>query len=217
MSSSSSTPKKPVVLIIRDGWGINPGGKAQAQANGDATLLASTPFHDKLYAQYPWSYISGSGEDVGLPAGQMGNSEVGHLNLGAGRIVYQDLTRINKAIREDTLRTMPALQEAFTKAKGKRLHLLGLVSDGGVHSHQDHLAALCALAQQAGCEEVLVHAITDGRDTAPKSGAGFLAKLEQDISSTGAKIATVIGPGHPLGAQQTRLGRHRLWQRRAAQ
>lgn len=95
-----SMAKKPVVLIIRDGWGINPGGKAQAEANGDATLLARTPFHDHLYATYPWAKVSGSGEDVGLPEGQMGNSEVGHLNLGAGRIVYQDLTRINKSIRE---------------------------------------------------------------------------------------------------------------------
>src|SRR5688572_19387227 len=95
--------KKPVVLIIRDGWGINPGGKAQAEANGDATLLARTPFHEQLYATYPWATVSGSGEDVGLPPGQMGNSEVGHLNLGAGRVVYQDLTRINKAIREGDL------------------------------------------------------------------------------------------------------------------
>src|ERR1700759_4850479 len=132
--------KKPVVLIIRDGWGINPGCKAKAVENGDATLLAHTPYHDYLYATYPWATVSGSGEDVGLPAGQMGNSEVGHLNLGAGRIVYQDLTRINKAIREHELEKNPVLQEAFAKAKGHRLHFLGLVSDGGVHSHQDHLA-----------------------------------------------------------------------------
>ena len=117
--------KKPVVLIIRDGWGINPGGRAQAEANGDATLLANTPFHDHLYATYPWAKVSGSGEDVGLPPGQMGNSEVGHLNLGAGRIVYQDLTRINKAIREGALASNEVLVEAFEKAKGKRLHLLG--------------------------------------------------------------------------------------------
>jgi 2,3-bisphosphoglycerate-independent phosphoglycerate mutase len=193
MSSSSAAPKKPVVLIIRDGWGINPGGKSQAQTNGDATLLAHTPFHDHLYANYPWAQVSGSGEDVGLPAGQMGNSEVGHLNLGAGRVVYQDLTRINKAIRENTLGTNTVLQEAFAAAKGKRLHLLGLISDGGVHSHQDHLAALCQLAQSAGCADVMVHAITDGRDTSPTAGAGYMAKLESDISSTGAKIATVIG------------------------
>ena len=138
--------KKPVVLIIRDGWGINPGGKAQAQANGDATLLAKTPFHDHLYASYPRGTVSASGEDVGLPEGQMGNSEVGHLNLGAGRVVYQDLTRINKSIRDGELAKMPVLVEAFEKAKGKRLNFLGLISDGGVHSHQDHPAARCTAA-----------------------------------------------------------------------
>jgi 2,3-bisphosphoglycerate-independent phosphoglycerate mutase len=193
MSTSSRSLHKPVVLIIRDGWGINPGGREQAQLNGDATLLASTPFHDHLYATYPWSTLSGSGEDVGLPAGQMGNSEVGHLNLGAGRVVYQDLTRINKAIREQTLGTQPVLQEAFAKAQGKRLHLIGLVSDGGVHSHQDHLAELCRLAQAAGCTDVVIHAITDGRDTSPKAGADYMQKLEADIQGTGAQIATVIG------------------------
>ncbi len=187
--------KKPVVLIIRDGWGINPGGKAQAAANGDAVLLANTPFHDALYATYPVSQLSCSGEDVGLPPGQMGNSEVGHLNLGAGRIVYQDLTRINKCIREGQLGQNPILQEAFAKAAvpGGRLHLMGLVSDGGVHSHQDHLVALCAEAKQAGCKDVLVHAITDGRDTAPTSGVAYLAKLAADLVATNAKIATVIG------------------------
>jgi 2,3-bisphosphoglycerate-independent phosphoglycerate mutase len=185
--------KKPVVLIIRDGWGINPGGKAKAVENGDATLLAHTPFHDYLYANYPWAKVSGSGEDVGLPAGQMGNSEVGHLNLGAGRIVYQDLTRINKAIREGELAKNPVLQEAFAKAKGRRLHFLGLVSDGGVHSHQDHLVAICNAAKAAGCGDLMVHAITDGRDTSPKGGAGYLKKLEADLKSSGAQIATVIG------------------------
>lgn len=185
--------KKPVVLIIRDGWGINPGGKAQAQANGDATLLARTPFHDHLYATYPRGTVSASGEDVGLPEGQMGNSEVGHLNLGAGRIVYQDLTRINKSIRDGELAKMPALVEAFEKAKGRRLHFLGLISDGGVHSHQDHLAALCDAAKAAGVDDLMVHAITDGRDTSPTGGAAYLSKLESDLKPSGAKIATVIG------------------------
>ena len=185
--------KKPVVLIIRDGWGINPGGKAQAKANGDATLLARTPFHDYLYATYPWARISGSGEDVGLPAGQMGNSEVGHLNLGAGRIVYQDLTRINKAIREGELEGNEVLREAFAKARGARLHFLGLVSDGGVHSHQDHLAALCQVARAAGVVDIMVHAITDGRDTSPTGGAAYLEKLQSDLAPSGAVIATVIG------------------------
>jgi 2,3-bisphosphoglycerate-independent phosphoglycerate mutase len=185
--------KKPVVLIIRDGWGINPGGKAQAVANGDATLLAKTPFHDHLYATYPCGTVSASGEDVGLPDGQMGNSEVGHLNLGAGRVVYQDLTRINKSIRDGELATMPVLVEAFQQAKGKRLHFLGLISDGGVHSHQDHLAALCNAAKAAGVEDLMVHAITDGRDTSPTGGAAYMAKLEKDLAPSGAKIATVIG------------------------
>lgn len=185
--------RKPVVLIIRDGWGINPGGKASAQQNGDATLLARTPFHDHLYAAYPWARISGSGEDVGLPEGQMGNSEVGHLNLGAGRVVYQDLTRINKAIRDGELAKMPVLAEAFERARGKRLHFLGLVSDGGVHSHQDHLAALCDAAKAAGVGDIMVHAITDGRDTSPTGGAKYLAKLEADLMPSGAVIATVIG------------------------
>ncbi len=185
--------KKPVVLIIRDGWGINPGGKAQAVANGDATLLAKTPFHDHLYATYPRGTVSASGEDVGLPDGQMGNSEVGHLNLGAGRVVYQDLTRINKSIRDGELAKMPVLVEAFEKAKGKRLHFLGLISDGGVHSHQDHLAALCDAAKAAGVDDLMVHAITDGRDTSPTGGAVYMAKLEADLKPSGAKIATVIG------------------------
>jgi 2,3-bisphosphoglycerate-independent phosphoglycerate mutase len=185
--------KKPVVLIIRDGWGINPDGRAKAVENGDATLLARTPFHDHLYANYPWSQVSGSGEDVGLPPGQMGNSEVGHLNLGAGRIVYQDLTRINKSIRESKLAQEPVLVDAFSTAKGKRLHLMGLISDGGVHSHQDHVVALCAAAKEAGCTDVCVHAFTDGRDTSPKGGAEYLARLEKDLAPTGAKIITVIG------------------------
>ena len=185
--------KKPVVLIIRDGWGINPGGRAQAVANGDATLLAKTPFHDQLYAKYPCATLSASGMDVGLPLGQMGNSEVGHLNLGAGRIVYQDLTRINKAIIDGEFSTNAVLVEAFAKAKSSRLHLIGLVSDGGVHSHLEHLIALCQAASAAGVTDVMIHAITDGRDTGPKSGVDFLATVEQEIAPTGAKIATVIG------------------------
>jgi len=184
---------KPVVLIIRDGWGINPGGRAQAEANGDATLLAKTPFHDHLYATDPRATLSASGMDVGLPEGQMGNSEVGHLNLGAGRIVYQDLTRINKAIKDGELKSNPILQDAFSKARGHRLHFLGLVSDGGVHSHQDHLIALAAAAKDAGVDDILVHAITDGRDTSPTGGAGYLADVEAGLKPSGAVIATVIG------------------------
>src|SRR5438128_3836412 len=122
----------PILLIVRDGWGINPGGKEKREENGDATLLARTPFHDRLYRDYPASRLSASGADVGLPKGQMGNSEVGHLNLGAGRIVYQDLTRINKAIAQGELAHNPVAQEAFAAARDHRLHLLGLISDGGV-------------------------------------------------------------------------------------
>jgi len=201
--------KKPVVLIIRDGWGINPGGLEKAVENGDATLLASTPFHDHLYATYPTSKISGSGEDVGLPDGQMGNSEVGHLNLGAGRIVYQDLTRINKAIKDGELDTQPVLQSAFAEAKGKRLHLLGLVSDGGVHSHQEHLAAFCHAAKRAGVTDICVHAITDGRDTSPTGGAAYLRKLEQDLAGSGARIVTVIGRYYAMD-RDTRWERNKL-------
>src|ERR1700722_9979400 len=185
--------KHPVVLIIRDGWGINPDGRARAVENGDATLLAKTPYHDYLYATYPHATLSASGMDVGLPEGQMGNSEVGHLNLGAGRIVYQDLTRINKAIKDGELKSNPILQEAFAKARGHRLHFLGLVSDGGVHSHQDHLIALAAAAKDAGGDDILVHAITDGRDTSPTGGAGYLAYVEAALKPSGAVIATVIG------------------------
>ena len=185
--------KKPVVLIIRDGWGINPGGRARAVANGDATLLAKTPFHDHLYATYPVSTLSASGLDVGLPDGQMGNSEVGHLNLGAGRIVYQDLTRINKAIADGDIAANPVLREAFAKARGRRLHFLGLLSDGGVHSHQEHLIALAKAAKDAGVDDILVHAIMDGRDTSPTGGADYLATVEKGLAPSGAKIATIIG------------------------
>ncbi len=186
-------PKKPIVLIIRDGWGVNPGGTASAERDGNATLLAHTPFHDKLYANFPQARLSASGMDVGLPDGQMGNSEVGHLNLGAGRIVYQDLTRINKSIADGEMEHIPQLQEAFAKAKHSRLHLIGLVSDGGVHSHQDHLVAIAHMAARAGVTDTLIHAITDGRDTSPTSGAGFLAHVEKQLAGSHASIATVIG------------------------
>ena len=184
---------KPVVLIIRDGWGINPSGLAGAQADGNATLLAKTPFHNELYAKYPGATLSASGLDVGLPEGQMGNSEVGHLNLGAGRIVYQDLTRINKAVAEGKLKENPVLQEAFAQAKNTRLHFLGLVSDGGVHSHQEHLIALADAAKEAGVSDIMVHAITDGRDCSPTGGAGYLDHVTKALKPSGAQIATVVG------------------------
>src|SRR5713101_8327744 len=183
----------PVMLIIRDGWGINPGGRDKRNENGDAALLASTPFHDKLYHDYPASRLSASGVDVGLPEGQMGNSEVGHLNLGAGRIVYQDLTRINKALEEGELTRNQVLQETFAGARGHRLHLLGLVSDGGVHSHYSHMVALANAARAAGVAEIFVHAFTDGRDTSPTGGAGFLRTCEKELQKSGAKIITVVG------------------------
>ena len=181
------------MLIIRDGWGINPGGCDKRNENGDATLLASTPFHDKLYRDYPCSRLSASGVDVGLPEGQMGNSEVGHLNLGAGRIVYQDLTRINKAIEESELMRNPVLQETFAVARGHRLHLLGLVSDGGVHSHYSHMIALANAAREAGVMDIFVHAFTDGRDTSPTGGSGFLRTCEKELKKSGAEIVTVVG------------------------
>ena len=184
---------KPIVLVIRDGWGINPGGKAEREKNGDATLLAQTPFHDRLYREYPCTTLSASGEDVGLPAGQMGNSEVGHLNLGAGRIVYQDLTRINKAIGDGELERNEVLREAFAKARNGRLHFIGLVSDGGVHSHYEHLVALAAAAKKAGVEQILVHAITDGRDTSPTGGVDYLTTCADGLAKSGARIITVVG------------------------
>ena len=186
--------KNPVVLIIRDGWGVNPGGKETAQRDGNAVLLADTPYHDMLWSTYPKGFVSASGGDVGLPDGQMGNSEVGHLNLGAGRIVYQDLTRINKSIEEGEMQQNEVLREAMAKAaEGKTLHFIGLVSDGGVHSHQDHLVALCKMAKANGCENILVHAITDGRDTSPTGGEKYLEYVEDAIAGSGARIATVIG------------------------
>jgi 2,3-bisphosphoglycerate-independent phosphoglycerate mutase len=185
--------KKPVVLIIRDGWGVNPGGQETAVKDGNATLLAKTPFHEVMFEKYPKGFLSASGLDVGLPPGQMGNSEVGHLNLGAGRIVYQDLTRINKSIEEGTLAKNPVFVEAMEKAKNSRLHFIGLVSDGGVHSHEDQLIAMVKLAKKAGVKDIFIHAITDGRDTSPTGGQGYLSKVEDEAAKCGAHVATVIG------------------------
>lgn len=185
--------KKPVVLVIRDGWGRNPLGPENAAVSGDATVLANTPFTDSLLAQYPHSLLGASGEAVGLPDGQMGNSEVGHLNLGAGRTVYQDLCRVDLALKDGSLSENKNLQEAYAKAKNTRLHLLGLVSDGGVHSHILHLIGLVRLAYEAGVRDICIHAITDGRDCSPFSGAGFLKQLEDAVAPYGAKIITVIG------------------------
>ena len=181
------------MLIIRDGWGINPGGQKSREQNGDATLLASTPFHDQLYRDYPGGKLSASGSDVGLPEGQMGNSEVGHLNLGAGRVVLQDLTRINKAIADGELTRNHVAQETFATARGHRLHLLGLVSNGGVHSHYDHMIALANAARAANVDEIFVHAFTDGRDSSPTGGRKYLETCEEQLRESGARIVTVVG------------------------
>jgi 2,3-bisphosphoglycerate-independent phosphoglycerate mutase len=180
---------KKTALIILDGWGIGDGSLSDAITN------ANTPFVDSLYVNYPNSTLKTSGEDVGLPEGQMGNSEVGHLNIGAGRIVYQDLARINKAVRERTIDQNPVLLEAFDYAKqhSKAVHFIGLVSEGGVHSSQAHLHRLCDMAKEKGLDRVYVHAFTDGRDTDPKSGLGCLANLEKHLSSSVGTIASVIG------------------------
>src|SRR6202453_4563917 len=166
---------KPVALIIRDGWGVSPKGAAAARQEGNGPLLANLPFHLHLYQSYPQTRLSASGEDVGLPAGQMGNSEVRHLNLGAGRIVYQELTRINKAISDGTLAKNEALVKFLgdLKAKNGALHLWGLLSDGGVHSHIEHLYALVKAAKDAGIAKIFIHAFLDGRDTSPTGGAAY--------------------------------------------
>lgn len=180
---------KKVMLIVMDGWGL---GKKK---NSDAIYHAHTPFVDALYTRYPHSTLITCGEAVGLPEGQMGNSEVGHLNLGAGRIVYQELQRVNVAIREGNFQRNERILHAirFAKLSNKPLHLLGLVSDGGVHSHIDHVKALTSLCATEGLQRVFIHAFTDGRDTDPKSGVGFLIDLQQHLDQTTGKIASVTG------------------------
>lgn len=175
--------------MILDGWGItqNPDVSAPFQAN--------TPFIDGLEKEYPHASLRTDGEYVGLPDGQMGNSEVGHMNLGAGRIVYQNLVKINKALREKTLGTEKVLLDAlaYAKEKGKNIHILGLVSDGGIHSHINHLKGLLDVAKENNAQNVFVHAFTDGRDCDPKSGAGFLADLQEYMGKTTGRLASIIG------------------------
>ena len=180
---------KRVILIIMDGWGL---GKIKS---ADAIQNANVPFVTSLYQKYPNTTLTACGEAVGLPDGQMGNSEVGHLNIGAGRIVYQELQRINVAIRDGELAKNASFLEAiqYAKDKNKPLHLIGLVSDGGVHSHIKHLISIIDLCKANGLKEVFVHAFTDGRDTDPKSGLGFLNELQQHIDATAGKIASVSG------------------------
>ena len=180
---------KKVMLLILDGWGYGQKEEADAIAN------ASTPVMDSLKKTYPNSTLVTHGEQVGLPDGQMGNSEVGHLNIGAGRIVYQELLRINNAIRSGELQQHPVLLEALQHAKvnDKQVHFIGLVSDGGVHSHIDHLLALCEVTQEVGLENVFIHAFMDGRDTDPKGGAEYLETIVQSIDNQNVRIASVIG------------------------
>jgi 2,3-bisphosphoglycerate-independent phosphoglycerate mutase len=195
----------PVVLVILDGWGI---GRDEP---GNAVLHARTPTMDRLWADYPHATLLTSGEDVGLPAGQMGNSEVGHTNIGAGFVVYQWLTRIDLAVANGEFAANPALNRAIDRAveNGSTLHLLGLVSDGGVHSHVRHLVALLRLARSRGlpADRVVVHAFTDGRDTAPDSGLGFLRDLEQAMAAIGVgRVGTVSGRYYAMD-------RDRRWER----
>ena len=177
------------ILVIMDGWGKG------AVASSDAIQHANVPFVQSLYNKYPHTTLTTCGELVGLPDGQMGNSEVGHLNLGAGRIVYQELQRINVAIKNGTFQKNETLLSAirYAKKNNKKLHLLCLVSDGGVHSHTKHLQAITDVCKHEGLNDVFIHAFTDGRDTDPKSGLGFIKELEEHLTHSAGKIASVIG------------------------
>jgi 2,3-bisphosphoglycerate-independent phosphoglycerate mutase len=181
--------RAPVALIILDGWGL------REEADQNAVKLAEPPVFTRLWASYPHATLQASGEAVGLPAGQMGNSEVGHTNLGAGRTVYQDLTRIDKAVSDGTFASTPALRAAIQSAidAGTAVHFLGLLSDGGVHSHQEHLHALLRLARSMGAPKVFVHVITDGRDTSPNGGRRYVHALDEVLAETGARVASVSG------------------------
>jgi 2,3-bisphosphoglycerate-independent phosphoglycerate mutase len=186
---SEPMSSKKVILVIMDGWGLG------QVFSSDAIRHANTPFVNSLYEKYPNTTLITCGEKVGLPDGQMGNSEVGHLNLGAGRIVYQELQRINVAIRDGEFYKNPVLLQSiqYAKANGKPFHLLGLVSDGGVHSHINHLKAVLTLCQTEGLKDVFVHAFTDGRDTDPKSGLRFITELEEHMARTTGRIASICG------------------------
>ncbi len=180
---------KKVILIILDGWGIGDGSKSDVISTGN------TPNLDRLAEKYPYSQLLACGENVGLPDGQMGNSEVGHLNIGAGRIIFQELVRINNAVKENSIRKNQQLIDAFTYAKehNKSVHFIGLVSDGGVHSLNKHLYKLCDITKDYGLEHVYIHAITDGRDTDPRSGIGYIKELEDHLKTSNGKIATLVG------------------------
>jgi 2,3-bisphosphoglycerate-independent phosphoglycerate mutase len=189
MNPHNNMMEKKVLLMILDGWGLatNPAVSAIDKAQ--------TPFIDSLYLKYPHSKLDASGLAVGLPEGQMGNSEVGHMNIGAGRVVYQDLVKINKAVSDGELNAHPILVEAFeyAKANQKKVHFIGLVSDGGVHAHINHLKGLCDAAKANGLKEAYIHAFTDGRDTDPKSGVHFLNELKEHLQHSVGSIASVVG------------------------
>ncbi len=175
-------------LLILDGWGY------RREKEGNAILLGNTPNYDHLMKNYPWTLLNASGESVGLPEGQMGNSEVGHLNIGSGRIVYQEITRINKSIRDGSFFKNSVLLEAMKRGREKALHLMGLLSDGGVHSHQEHLYTLLKMAKNEGVKNVYIHVFTDGRDTPPDSGKDYVKKLMEKIDEIGVgRIATISG------------------------
>ena len=180
---------KKALLMILDGWGIGHHDKA------DVIFNTPTPYLDYLNATYPHSQLMASGENVGLPDGQMGNSEVGHLNIGAGRVVYQDLVKINKACRDNSILNNPEIVSAFSYAKenGKSVHFMGLCSDGGVHSSLDHLYKLCEISEKYGIDNTFVHCFMDGRDTDPKSGKGFIEHLQAHCAKTKGHIASIIG------------------------
>lgn len=181
--------KKPTVLMILDGYGLND------RHEGNAIYEAKTPVMDKLMTEYPFVKGNASGLAVGLPDGQMGNSEVGHLNIGAGRVVYQDLVKINLACRDNSIMKNPEIVSAFTYAKenGKNIHFMGLTSDGGVHSSLDHLYKLCDISKEYGVENTYIHCFMDGRDTDPKSGKRFIEQLEAHCAKSAGKIASIIG------------------------
>ncbi len=178
-----------VLLMILDGWGIGDGSKS------DIVATAPTPFIDSLYEKYPHSQLLTSGENVGLPDGQMGNSEVGHLNIGAGRVLYQDMVKITKAIRDKSLWENPQIVKAYTYAKenNKKVHLIGLIGPGGVHALSSHMVALCQIGTDMGLSDIFVHGLTDGRDTDPRSGYGFMKNDLEALQSTNGKFASIIG------------------------
>ena len=180
---------KKALLMILDGWGIGDHSKS------DVIYSTPTPYWDSLLAQYPHSMLQASGEDVGLPDGQMGNSEVGHLNIGGGRVVYQDLVKINRAIADGSIKTNPEVVSAFTYARqtGKSIHFMGLTSAGGVHSSLNHLFALCDIAHEYQLKNVFIHCFMDGRDTDPESGKGFVADVERHCEQSAGVVATVTG------------------------